>query len=100
MQQSLTLNIKNIDDNININRNKTVNLDIKDNNISKSINKIFPYENHKVHRICHDYLISPKSLYIIPNINQKERKKKIYQTPSERLYKKNIIQRIPKNQSA
>ena len=76
MQQSLTLNIKNIDDNININRNKTVNLDIKDNNISKSINKIIPYENHKVHRICHDYLISPKSLYIIPNINQKERKKR------------------------
>ena len=40
MQQSLTLNIKNIDDNININRNKTENFDIKDNNISKSINKI------------------------------------------------------------
>ena len=39
MQQSLTLNIKNIDDNININRNKTENFDIKDNNINYSLRK-------------------------------------------------------------
>ena len=77
MQQTLSLNIDN-NNNIN-NNNKTVNFDIKDNiNISNSINnnKNITYENHKVHRYCQDHMISPKNLYIIPNINQKERKKR------------------------
>ena len=56
MHQSLSLNINNN----NINNSKTVNFDLKDiinNNNSINNNKNITYENHKVHRYCHDHMI-------------------------------------------
>ena len=76
MHKFLTLNIDDDSDNENnkINYCKTVNFKI--NNNSTNDNKNITYDYHKVHRYCHDFLLSPKSLYITPNINQKERKKR------------------------
>ena len=76
MHKFLTLKIDDDSDNENnkINYCKTVNFKI--NNNSTNDNKKITYDYHKVHRYCHDFLISPKSLYITPNINQKERKKR------------------------
>ena len=76
MHKFLTLKIDDDSDNENnkINYCKTVNFKI--NNNSTNDNKNITYDYHKVHRYCHDFLFSPKSLYITPNINQKERKKR------------------------
>lgn len=87
MHHILTLNIdddNNDNENFKYNYSKTVNFDINsinnsnnlNTNTSTNLNKKITYDYHKVHRYCHDFLISPKSLYITPNINQKERKKR------------------------